>query len=1101
MLGSGCRIIITLVPLLLCLGMPSAVDGAIVFEESQSGTALSTDEVTSASITGVNDHLYLASIGARSAHTVSSVSGLGLTWTEVEAQCAARETTSGISIWKAQGTVSGDGTVTATLDSNSDTLVLVVARYSGVNTTNPVGNFDSANTFGVDGACSGGTDSTGYSFSTLDTSQDDSMVFVAVNPRITSPSPGSGYTERDEVSAGSGGAVIIVAINDKPFATTTTDLTVDGTIGTARDWAVLAIEIMDASATAITLTSLDAVQQGDGVLLQWRTGYESDNLGFHVHREMQGQLTQLTPSLIAGSALMVGSAPLTAGRSYAWRDQDGTPEACYWLEDVDLYGTRTWHGPVYAVPGDTSGSGHHEPVLLSNLSVLTGTQQSRPHMTQGMGPGTSKSRTSQALEATPPTSQDRLGKMPDGDLDGVEIQRSLAAQPAVKISVKEDGWYRVSQPTLMRAGLDPDLDPRFIQLFADGQEEALIVMDQRDGRFDAWDTIEFFGRALDTPWSGTRIYWLIAGSHAGKRIRKLPGPFPGARQYSFSSTVERKENSTYFAALKNGESDNFFGPVIADQPLEQSLIVFDLQPSSQSESFLHVALQGATQVPHDVTVLLNQVAVGSIAFWGQKRGEAIFALEPGMLREGKNAFQLIAQSGNTDVSLVDFIRLTYGRSYRAEQGRLWFSLTGGRQARIEGFTSPQMRIIDVTDPTEVVEVSGMQQTQGPGSFAVTITAPREPDEGKRQLLAFTDARVLRPAAVVANRPSAWHLQQVGAELVVIGHRAFLSALEPLRALREAEGWSVAVIDVEDLYDEFSFGTKTPWAIREFLLRASEDWQQPPGFVLLMGDASLDPRNYLGLGDFDFLPTKLIGTAFLETASDDWFADFADQGLPKMAIGRLPVRTVEQAETVVAKIVGYAQQDSGTWANEVLLVADTNDGFDFEAATAELRDQIPSFMTVREVLRGRTDDDAARAVILRSLNEGKLLVNYTGHASVSVWQGDLLSSDDANTLTNGSRLPLMITMNCLNGFFHDLFSESLAEAFLKAEGGGAVAVFASSGLTGPQGQAVMNVSLLELLFGEEELTLGEAVVRAKGATRDSAVRRTWILFGDPTLKLH
>ena len=134
MLGGDRRIIIILVQLLFFLGVPSVVDGAIVFEESQSGTALSTDTVTSATITGVNDHLYLAAIGARSAHTVSSVSGLGLTWTEVAAQCAARETTSGISIWKAQGTVSGDDTVTATLDSNSNTLVLVVARYSGVNT-------------------------------------------------------------------------------------------------------------------------------------------------------------------------------------------------------------------------------------------------------------------------------------------------------------------------------------------------------------------------------------------------------------------------------------------------------------------------------------------------------------------------------------------------------------------------------------------------------------------------------------------------------------------------------------------------------------------------------------------------------------------------------------------------------------------------------------------------------------------------------------------------------------------------------------------------------------------------------------------------------
>jgi hypothetical protein len=92
------------------------------------------------------------------------------------------------------------------------------------------------------------------------------------------------------------------------------------------------------------------------------------------------------------------------------------------------------------------------------------------------------------------------------------------------------------------------------------------------------------------------------------------------------------------------------------------------------------------------------------------------------------------------------------------------------------------------------------------------------------------------------------------------------------------------------------------------------------------------------------------------------------------------------------------------------------------------------------------------------------------------------------------------MTCLNGFFHDLYTESLAEALLKAEQGGAVAVWASSGLTAPSGQAVMNQELVKHLFGEEVLTLGEAIIQAKATATDRDVQRTWILFGDPTLRL-
>jgi hypothetical protein len=92
------------------------------------------------------------------------------------------------------------------------------------------------------------------------------------------------------------------------------------------------------------------------------------------------------------------------------------------------------------------------------------------------------------------------------------------------------------------------------------------------------------------------------------------------------------------------------------------------------------------------------------------------------------------------------------------------------------------------------------------------------------------------------------------------------------------------------------------------------------------------------------------------------------------------------------------------------------------------------------------------------------------------------------------------MTCFNGMFHDVYTESLSEALLKAKGGGAVAVWASSGLTEPEAQAMMNRELIRVLFNGESITFGEAVKRAKASTADPDVRRTWIFFGDPTTKL-
>jgi hypothetical protein len=91
-------------------------------------------------------------------------------------------------------------------------------------------------------------------------------------------------------------------------------------------------------------------------------------------------------------------------------------------------------------------------------------------------------------------------------------------------------------------------------------------------------------------------------------------------------------------------------------------------------------------------------------------------------------------------------------------------------------------------------------------------------------------------------------------------------------------------------------------------------------------------------------------------------------------------------------------------------------------------------------------------------------------------------------------------SCLNGYFQDPYSETLGEALIKAKGGGAIGVWTSSGLTEPDKQAVMNKELIRLLFNGQSLTLGEATARAKAATGDQDVRKTWILLGDPTTRL-
>jgi hypothetical protein len=680
----------------------------------------------------------------------------------------------------------------------------------------------------------------------------------------------------------------------------------------------------------------------------------------------------------------------------------------------------------------------------------------------------------------------------------LQVQRALAGSSAIKIYIQEEGWYRISRSELVAAGLDPKAKPRFLHLYAQGEEQPLFFTGKKEDTFGPHDAVEFYATGLDTPYTETKVYWLTAGSKAGKRISKAEGH--GARNGSstdtFLRTVEDKPRSIYFPALNNGEAENFFGPMVWTMPVEQVLNIFSPSPSHPGEATLEVSLQGVTAGTHKVKVSLNDQEMETISFEGQGQGTTKIPLFQSVLKEGENKVSLVAVGSEADISLLDSIRLIYWSTYTAQEDQLKCAAPGGSQVVIDGFTTSRVRVVDITDPKTVQELSGVVRSQRAG-YAIRVPVP---EGGPRTLLAFSEDRVEKPADLRLNEPSSWYQAGNGADLVIISHGLFLENLKPLKTLREAQGYSVALIDVEDLYNEFSYGNKTPQAIRDFLIQATSYWRKPPRFVLLAGDASYDPRNYLGLGNFDLVPTKTVETVFMEAPSDNWFADTTGDGIPDLAIGRLPVRTVEEATTVISKIIAY-DQTSGP-LKDVLLVADMADpDFDFEKAASQVASLFPSTLTVWGISRASFDNDGeVKSELLRHLNEGRLWVNYIGHGSMDFWRGNIFTSKDARALTNSKRLSLFVNMTCLNGSFYSPNSDSLAEVLLKSDKGGAVAVWTSSGLTDPNQQLVMNKAFVQALFNGSSPTLGEATVKAKAALGAGDVTKTWILFGDPTTRL-
>lgn len=234
---------------------------------------------------------------------------------------------------------------------------------------------------------------------------------------------------------------------------------------------------------------------------------------------------------------------------------------------------------------------------------------------------------------------------------------------------------------------------------------------------------------------------------------------------------------------------------------------------------------------------------------------------------------------------------------------------------------------------------------------------------------------------------------------------------------------------------------------------------------------------------------------METGSDDWLADFNNDGIADIAIGRLPVRAATEAQSVINKIISYEQS---TPAEEALLVSDLNDGIDFEGTSEQLIPLIPRDFRVAHIRRGQLGDQAARAALIDGINRGQRIINYSGHGSVNLWRGGLLNSNDVAHLQNYDHLSVFAIMTCLNGYFVDPSLDSLGESLLKASGG-AVAVWASSAMTFAEVQWPLNQEFYQQTFAANA-RLGDAARRAKATTFDTDARRTWILLGDPTMKL-
>ncbi len=742
-----------------------------------------------------------------------------------------------------------------------------------------------------------------------------------------------------------------------------------------------------------------------------------------------------------------------------------------------------------------------------------------------------------------------------------------------KIYVTESGVYRVTWEELREAGLRRrSIDSRDLALIQGGAEVPIWVADGGDGRFGPGDRIEFVGELLSgdrsfyNEYSLLNVYRLAAGRSRGLRMSSpaLPAAAARAAQPAHLEVEAHWEENNFLVRMTSGgeaPEPRFWARLthIDPEPFRrEGFWLGRTRPGSRPLS-LTAQLRGWSTAgrkqglpDHRAELYFNGRLVGAGEWNGHDRHLIEVPEVPADLirREAANVVELKvprrqpADSADPliDVVLLDWIEVRYpppeadwtlgGTWIPSLQQRLVLIRDGDAGAaprpRPSGATQPPAKVRLATAPGARLVVYGAggarfdDRNMEVEDRDVATLHHLYPPPGESVFFAVPSGALRAPVAIELDRPSSLRDPSRQADYIMIAHPRLLQAIEPLAAFHRRRGLEVAVVAVDDVYDEFNHGVLHPRAVRDFLNHAYHRWQRPaPRFVLLAGDASWDAEGlgsmYKGgapypreqpLAHRNLIPTWIFEGFQGHAASDNYFvAVDGDDHLPDLAIGRLPVAEPAVVATIVDKITAYAEGVGvGPWRRNVLWLSDVS------SFMQERSDLVAEAVTPRGFASlklypsaDQPSDEQSQDPLRQAFDRGQLLVHFFGHGARYVWRTgaadhrgtfDLFGLEHLDELKPTDKMPLVLSMTCWSAPFDHPTADSIGENFLRLEGRGAVAFLGASWKVSP------NHKFSNLLI--EELTspgtIGEAIMRAKRRFKGRSLIENYNLLGDPAIEL-
>ncbi len=701
----------------------------------------------------------------------------------------------------------------------------------------------------------------------------------------------------------------------------------------------------------------------------------------------------------------------------------------------------------------------------------------------------------------------------------------------------------------------------------------------------------------EDPFSDVNVYWLVEGTSAGQRLTEESGGLVNTGNgyifspYAYTETLHferdsHRENFGHSPQLLNRPSyelDHWFydSGISAPEgvaydfyvphPFEsgnnvqikamfrgKSFYSSDTNPLSGHQVQLKLRGKG------DKSKLIGQIDAGD--GWRDQdmrvitNADSAVKLPQSILNNGNNRLEVdMFQTGVTDIVLLNWFDLTYLRKYRAYQDYIKFHVDpeffnntyvnygDNIQINVDGFSNSDIEVykigISKIINSKIDFVTDNHFSSYSVSFQDQIFDPNV------QYVALTEEAKKKPLQIKKFIP--WNSGTLVKSLfdydnkcdyLIITHDLFYKNALKLKELKEEAGFHPQVVTVENIYDYFNYGIKSPLAIKNFIKFVYRNWDQstPLQYVVLIGKGSYDYKGKIKK-DADLVPTLFFQTEKFGAASSDFQYALidGDDYIPDVIVSRIPAATNEDLLNYLDKVEHFQNDPPpGPWRNRALFISGNDAGSgDREYLTRRpifrgqnlrlINYRLPQHIfanrlnTVKDTrISGYDPNFGGTTDLIEDFDEGLSFVNFLGHGGGGIWADvSLLDLDDVDRMNNGYKLPFVASMTCFTGAYENPGRIGLAEKMLLAPQKGAIGILAASGVGWKYNDFATEWGLFDYLW-DDHLSFGEAVDLMKILYFSNSVYNTeegsmytpgygglkysmvsqYNLFGDPSLKI-